>query len=74
MAKATETTAAETERTHGGSRPGSGRPPRYGSRMVPGICFACPAHLLEGVEALAVTHGLSRSEAIVHCLAETLAS
>ena len=64
-------TAAKKE-PHGGKRANAGRPPRHGTRMVSGVAFSCPVHLLEGVEAMAKTHGLSRSEAIVHCLAETL--
>jgi len=53
---------ANTPSAHGGSRPGSGRPPRVAGPTVP-IYVRVPAHVADWLDTLATTGQTTRTEA-----------
>ena len=59
--------------THGGKRPGAGRPPTGDERMVQ-VTFSLPPALLRQIEAEALSAGISRSQAIVTLIQGALVS
>lgn len=52
----------------GGSRPGAGRPPLHGERMVT-IAVSLPREVVERIDAEAAKEGVSRAEAVRRRLA-----
>ena len=59
----------EPQNTHGGPRPGSGRP-RIGTELVRPVSLGLPADLLQTVDKQAKRWACSRSAAVVRMLKE----